>query len=179
MKIYTKTGDDGSTSLLDGQRVSKHNLRVEAYGTLDELNANLGLLRDIVNHSEIEKKIITIQKLLFSMGSILASNEKNLDRLPKILQSDVEFLEHEIDKMNTDLNPMTHFILPGGHPTVSQCHIARCICRRAERRISQVSENQYVDSIILITINRLSDYLFVLSRYISKMLNIEENKWIP
>ena len=113
------------------------------------------------------------------MGSILASNEKKLDRLPKILQSDVEFLEHEIDKMNTDLSPMTHFILPGGHPAVSQCHIARCICRRAERRITQVSENQYVDSIILITINRLSDYLFVLSRYISKMLNIEENKWIP
>ena len=179
MKIYTKTGDDGTTSLYGGKRVSKHNLRVAAYGTVDELNAYLGLVKDLIEIDEVKLKLITIQKSMFIIGSQLASTAKNKSKTPCIVQEDIEFLEHNIDVMNATLSTMTHFILPGGHPTVSHCHIARSICRRAERKICKLSENEMIDTTILKYINRLSDYLFVLSRYLSKLLNINEIKWIP
>ena len=179
MTIYTKTGDDGTTSLYSGQRVSKHNLRVEAYGTVDELNAQLGMLRDMAEHSNVKSHIISIQHMLFSVGSTLASTSDQKHNLPNILSSDINFLEQEIDLMNTKVYPMTHFLLPGGHPVVSQCHIARSVCRRAERRISQLNENQNIDPIIIILINRLSDYLFVLGRFLAKTIGVEETKWIP
>lgn len=179
MKIYTKTGDDGTTSLYGGERVSKHNLRVEAYGTVDELNAQLGMLRDMTKDPKIESNIIFIQKLLFSVGTILASTSNPKKLLPKINPSDIEFLELEIDAMNANLNPMTHFILPGGHPIVSQCHIVRSVCRRAERRICHLAENQKIDPTLIRFINRLSDYLFVLGRLQAKTLGTRETKWIP
>ena len=179
MKIYTKTGDDGTTALYGGKRVSKHNLRVAAYGTVDELNAYLGLLRDLVETEDIKLKLIDIQKSMFIIGSQLASTPKNKSKTPCIVQKDIELLEYDIDVMNKNLSAMTHFVLPGGHPTVSHCHIARSICRRAERKICKLSENEMVDETILKYINRLSDYLFVLSRFLSKLFNINEIKWIP
>lgn len=179
MKIYTKTGDDGTTSLYGGKRVNKHNLRVAAYGTIDELNAYLGLLRDLTEIEAVKLKLITIQKSMFTIGSQLASTAKNKTKTPSILTEDIELLEHDIDEMNENLSTMTHFILPGGHPTVSHCHIARSICRRAERKICKLSENEMIDPTILKYINRLSDYLFVLSRYLSTFLNVSEIKWIP
>ncbi len=178
MKIYTKTGDDGTTSLYGGQRVNKHNLKVEAYGSIDELNAQLGLLRDLVDDYDIKSKIILIQKVLFSIGSILASTPKMKHKLPKMKPSDVEFLELEMDGMTANLDPMTHFILPGGHPIVSQCHVARCVCRRSERRVCQLAENEDIDPTLIKFINRLSDYLFILSRSLARSLSVEETKWI-
>jgi len=178
MKIYTKTGDDGTTSLYGGQRVNKHNLKVEAYGSIDELNAHLGLLRDLVDDYDIKSKIILIQKVLFSIGSILASTPKMKHKLPKMKPSDVEFLELEMDGMTANLDPMTHFILPGGHPIVSQCHVARCVCRRSERRVCQLAENEDIDPTLIKFINRLSDYLFILSRSLARSLSVEETKWI-
>ena len=183
MKIYTKTGDKGTTALYGGSRVQKHNLFVEAYGTVDELNANIGLLRDHLNDAAQIKSLISIQKVLFDIGAQLASGPvnkaKNKSRLPQIKNSTIEFLETEIDEMNILLSPMTHFILPGGHLIVSHCHIARCVCRRAERRVSQIAELHDINSNILIYLNRLSDYLFVLARLIGKQYKAEELKWIP
>ncbi len=183
MKIYTKTGDGGTTALFGGTRVQKHNLFVEAYGTIDELNAHIGLLRDHIDDFKQNKTLISIQNTLFEIGAHLASgpenSQKNQSKLPKIKKSAVTFLESEIDEMNTALPPMTHFILPGGHPVVSYCHIARCVCRRAERRVSQVSEYEKINANILIYLNRLSDYLFVCARVQSKRFKVEEIKWIP
>lgn len=186
MKIYTKTGDDGTTGLIGGTRVAKHSPRIECYGTIDELNAFLGLLRDELDH-DYNQKVIKIQKDLFYMGAELATDPKkatlknNKDRLGvyKISQHDVSFLEQEIDQMDKDLSPMTHFIIPGGHRTVSLCHIARCICRRAERLTSLLisDSNQY--DVILSYLNRLSDYLFVLARKLTKELDSDEIQWIP
>ncbi len=187
MKIYTKTGDKGTTSLYGGERVPKHNLRIESYGTLDELNAFIGLLRDTVLNNEHKDTLLNIQDKLFVIGSLLATpsdkeylanGERRLKHL-NIYQEDIDYLEVHIDKLDALLPQMTHFILPGGHTMVSYCHIARCVCRRAERIVSQLAENEDINTLILIYLNRLSDYLFVLARMLSKELQIEEIKWIP
>lgn len=187
MKIYTKTGDTGTTSLFGGQRVSKHNLRIDSYGTVDELNSYLGLIRDQEIDDTTQKNIIKIQNELFTLGAMLATppekatlkNGKDRLSIPKINEEVISFLESEMDKMNEELPAMTHFILPGGHPTVSYCHIARCICRRAERICVALNETEPLNNDILVYLNRLSDYLFVLARNLSNTLQVNEVKWIP
>jgi len=187
MKIYTKTGDKGKTSLFGGGRVFKDNIRVEAYGTIDELNAYLGLLRDQSIAIKYKKYLLKIQNELFVIGSILATppekeklkNGKDRLQIEKINNQHCIFLEKEIDKMNVQLPAMTHFILPGGHTTVSYCHIARNVCRRAERICVSLAKESYVNDTILSYLNRLSDYLFVLARKLSKDLQVDETLWIP
>lgn len=187
MKVYTKTGDKGTTSLFGGQRVSKHHIRIESYGTLDELNAHIGLLRDQNLSPGHEMILGGIQDKLFTMGAMLATPpEKEIlkNGTPRlniytISDADVTGLEVEIDRMEDHLPPMTHFILPGGHPIVSYCHIARCVCRRAERLVVHLDELEPVDPVLLQYLNRLSDYLFVLSRKLAAELGVEEVKWIP
>ncbi|MEN8139174.1 MAG: cob(I)yrinic acid a,c-diamide adenosyltransferase [Bacteroidota bacterium] len=181
MKIYTKTGDKGSTSLFGGQRVEKHNIRIEAYGTLDELIAYMGLIRDF-SDEQTKEIIIKIQNTLFKIGSHLATakdNKKAQNKLPEISNKDIDLLEKEIDRIDQNIPPMTNFVLPGGHSNISHCHIARTICRRTERRISSLSEVEEIDTIIKVYINRLSDYLFMLSREFSAKLNSEEIFWKP
>lgn len=181
MKIYTKTGDKGKTSLFTGTRVPKHHIRIESYGTLDELNSWLGLIRDQEINSHYQNVLAKIQDKLFTVGAILATEPTKDNRLkiPRINSEDIEFLEKEIDAMNEDLPAMTHFILPGGHTTVSYCHIARTVCRRGERMISYLNEEEAIPETVLSYINRLSDYLFVLARKLSKDLKAKEVKWIP
>ena len=187
MKIYTKTGDKGKTSLFGGTRVPKHHIRIESYGTIDELNSHLGLVRDQDIDSHYKTILISIQDTLFTVGALLATDpEKALlksgkERLniAKISSEDIVFLEKEIDIMDSELPPMTHFILPGGHQTVSFCHIARCVCRRAERLAVALHDLEPIPIETLTFLNRLSDYLFVLARKLSYDLHTEEVKWIP
>ena len=187
MKIYTKTGDKGKTSLFGGTRVPKYELRIEAYGTVDELNSYIGLLRDQKIDKHTSNSLLKIQHELFTIGSMLAiPPEKKIlksgkDRLsiPKISLDEILFLEQEIDRMEKELTPMTHFILPGGHQTVSFCHIARCVCRRAERLAVQLHESEPINEHILSYLNRLSDYLFVLARKLSMDNKAKEIPWIP
>jgi len=187
MKIYTKTGDKGLTSLFGGARVLKSDLRIESYGTIDELNANIGLLRDNLTKESLKNDLLKIQNQLFTIGAMLATNpdKKTLksgkDRLniPTINSKDVFYLEHQIDKLNANLPEMTHFIIPGGHPIVSSCHISRTICRRAERTIVALKENSFVENAVVEYINRLSDYLFVLARKLTLIYKAEEVLWIP
>ena len=187
MKIYTKTGDKGTTALFGGTRVPKHHIRIESYGTVDELNSHLGLIRDQAIDLHYKSMLIQIQDKLFTVGAILATapekatlkSGKERLNISKINEEDIQLLENEMDKMNNQLPPMTHFVLPGGHQTVSFCHIARCVCRRAERLAAQLNDYQPVDPLVLKYLNRLSDYLFVLARKLSKDLNAEEVKWIP
>tara|TARA_R110002051_G_scaffold209230_2_gene275114 strand:+ start:4760 stop:5332 length:573 start_codon:yes stop_codon:yes gene_type:complete len=187
MKIYTKTGDNGTTALFGGTRVAKYNIRIESYGTIDELNSWIGLIRDqdIDQHS---KDILTqIQIKLFIVGAILATdpekailkNGKERLNISKIEVEDVTLLENEMDIMEVKLAPMTHFIIPGGHTIVSYCHIARTVCRRAERLTSHLNEIDSIENNVLCYINRLSDYLFMLSRTLSSLLGADEIKWIP
>lgn len=187
MKIYTKTGDKGTTALFGGTRVPKHHIRIESYGTVDELNSWLGLIRD-QNISEISKnELIQIQEKLFTVGAILATdpekavlkNGKERLNIPKISTDDIGILENAIDIMDDNLPQMTHFILPGGHTTVSYCHIARTVCRRAERMATLLHEAAPFDELVLSYLNRLSDYLFVLARKLSKELQASEIKWVP
>ncbi len=180
MKIYTKKGDAGSTGLIGGSKVLKSNLRIEAYGTIDELNAHIGLVRDQPIDKQYIEQLISIQDRLFTMGSCLAAESENVTmKLPQIIKQDIEVLEQWIDEMEEQLPEMKHFILPGGHPTVSMCHISRCVCRRAERQVVALSENASVNPLILAYMNRLSDYLFVLGRKLANDLEIEEVKWAP
>ncbi|MEX0287838.1 MAG: cob(I)yrinic acid a,c-diamide adenosyltransferase [Flavobacteriaceae bacterium] len=187
MKIYTKTGDSGTTALFGGTRVPKHHIRIESYGTIDELNSWLGLIRDQEIKGHHQEMLQQIQKDLFTVGAILATDPEKAvlksgkDRLniPKIHQDDISRLELEMDRMNESLPEMTHFILPGGHSTVSYCHIARTVCRRAERMSSLLHQTSPLDEELLSYINRLSDYLFVLARKLSHDLQAEEIKWIP
>jgi len=187
MKIYTKTGDDGTTGLVGGTRLPKHDLRIDCYGTVDELNSYLGLVRDQAISKDSKTALLKIQEQLFIIGALLATDPEKLKDDSKrkrlgisLVKSEaVAFLETEIDAMNLELPPMTHFILPGGHQTVSFCHIARCICRRAERTISKLNANHPTQPEVLIYLNRLSDFIFVLARKLSKELNAEEIKWIP
>lgn len=178
MKIYTKTGDKGTTALLGGARVSKADLRIEAYGTIDELNAHIGLIRDQPVNKKREELIHHIQNQLFSIGSLLAAQPgKNLNYLPEITENDVTMLEKAMDEMNVKLPEMKNFILPGGDQAVSFCHVARCVCRRAERRVVALADQEDVAAVIVIYLNRLSDYLFVLSRMMAKELDAEEIIW--
>jgi cob(I)alamin adenosyltransferase len=180
MKIYTKTGDKGFTSLIGGTRVAKHHIRIESYGTVDELNSYIGLIgdQDIKEH---DKEILKqIQDRLFTIGSSLAADpEKSKMIIPDLHLADIELLEKEMDKMNEDLPELRHFILPGGSNTISYCHIARCVCRRAERIIVHLAEESTVDEKVNIYLNRLSDYLFTLARKIANEHKIPENQWIP
>ena len=180
MKIYTKTGDKGYTSLIGGTRVPKHHLRIESYGTVDELNSYIGLIRDqdITAH---DKDILKqIQDRLFTIGSSLASDpEKSRMIIPDLHMEDIELLEKEMDLMNETLPELRHFILPGGSTTISYCHIARCVCRRAERLSVHLAEESKVDEKVNIYLNRLSDYLFTLARKVGNDQKIPENQWIP
>ena len=180
MKIYTKTGDKGQTSLIGGTRVPKHHLRIESYGTVDELNSYIGLIRDQQVSEHQQNLLKEIQDRLFTIGSALASDpEKSKMKIPDLHQEDIELLEKEIDTMTADLPELRHFILPGGSNVVSFCHLARCVCRRAERICVHLSEDSFVDEKVMVYLNRLSDYLFVLSRKLCFDNQIEENKWIP
>ena len=181
MKIYTKAGDLGKTSLIGGTRVPKSHIRIESYGTVDELNSFVGLLSDLVANDSIKTILNEVQDRLFTVGSSLACDpdkEPHL-KIPDLKEEDIAFLEQNIDKMNAVLEPMKSFILPVGHQAISTAHIARCVCRRAERRVSQIAELHDINSNILIYLNRLSDYLFVLARLIAKQHKAEELKWIP
>lgn len=187
MKVYTKTGDTGTTALFGGTRVPKHHIRIESYGTVDELNSHIGLIRDQEMNPLYKNVLIEIQDRLFTVGAILAtppekeilkSGEKRLKNLG-IAESDIEFLEQEIDRMEETLPQMTHFVLPGGHTTVSYCHIARCVCRRAERLAVHLNDIEPTDELVIKYLNRLSDYLFVLARKLSYDLKADEVQWIP
>ncbi|MCZ8197261.1 MAG: cob(I)yrinic acid a,c-diamide adenosyltransferase [Flavobacterium sp.] len=187
MKVYTKTGDTGTTALFGGTRVPKHHIRIESYGTVDELNSHIGLIRDQDINSIYKNVLIEVQDRLFTVGAILAtppeketlkSGEKRLQNLG-IIETDIEFLENQIDSMEESLPPMTHFVLPGGHTTVSYCHIARCVCRRAERLAVHLNDIEPTNEMVIKYLNRLSDYLFVLARKLSYDLKADEVQWIP
>ena len=187
MKIYTKTGDKGTTALFGGSRVPKHHIRIESYGTVDELNSHLGLLRDLSGDPDLNKHIIHIQNQLFTIGSTLATDPKRATlkngkqrlNISKIAADDITHLELEMDKMNEQLPAMEHFVLPGGHPAVSTCHIARCVCRRAERLATALHENEPFDEKVLQYLNRLSDFLFVVARKLTQNFEAKEIQWIP
>ena len=180
MKVYTKKGDSGTTQLIGGTRVPKSSLRIEAYGTVDELNSHIGLIRDQEVGKETLDQLLEIQDRLFTMGSLLAVDETGSKmKLPELEENDITNLEKWIDAMDEELEPMKSFVLPGGHTTVSFCHIARCVCRRAERITVDLNAHQTVAPIILTYLNRLSDYLFVLSRKLTKDLNATEFPWKP
>lgn len=177
-KIYTKTGDKGQTSLIGGTRLPKHHVRIEAYGTVDELNSHIGLLRDVIEDKTTFDLLISIQDRLFTIGSHLAADpEKNKMQLPPIFEEDVVALEKAIDKINEQVPEMKSFVLPGGHIHVSYCHIARCVCRRAERSVLRLAENEKVEEIHAKYLNRLSDYLFILSRWITFEKKANEIPW--
>jgi len=187
MKIYTKTGDQATTALFGGTRVAKHHMRIHSYGSIDELNSWLGLLRDQSANEHNKSILIKIQDTLFTIGAILATDPEKAQlksgksrlNIPLLESKDITLLEDEIDRLNKNLPAITHFILPGGHPNVSNCHITRTVCRRAERMISLLHEHEPVEPLVLAYINRLSDYLFVLARKLSLDLQAEEIKWNP
>lgn len=181
MKIYTRTGDDGTTGLIGGSRVKKFNIRLEAYGTVDELNSYIGVVRSMQPDEQADRILESIQHKLFVIGANLASDE-TVQLIKQQLpcgKADIELLENEMDRMIAALPPLNHFILPGGCQASSFCHVARTVCRRAERRIVELSEKAEVDANLIKYINRLSDYLFVLSRKISLDLNAPEILWSP
>lgn len=180
MKIYTKTGDKGTTALFGGKRVSKADLRIDTYGTIDELNSYVGLVRDQPVNQIRKNILVEIQDRLFTIGSILATEPGNAKvKIPSLVEDDVTLLEKEIDAMDAALPPMKSFVLPGGHQSVSFCHVARTVCRRAERLTIALNEAELVDALVIQYLNRLSDYLFMLSRKMSAELNAEEMPWKP
>jgi len=187
MKIYTKTGDKGTTALFGGTRVPKHHIRIDSYGTVDELNSYIGLIRDQEIDPRSKEILVHIQDRLFTVGAVLATdpekatlkNGKDRLNIPRVDEEDINLLENEMDSMEATLPPMTHFVLPGGHTTVSYCHIARTVCRRAERLASALNDLEPFDALTLTYLNRLSDYLFVLARKLSQDLQADEIKWVP
>lgn len=180
MKIYTKSGDQGETSLYGGKRVSKADIRIESYGTVDELNSYIGLLGDLEVNKGRKLLLKEIQDRLFTIGAALAADpDKPKLKKPDLLESDVELLEREIDLMQEQLPEMKSFILPGGHQHVSFCHLARTVCRRAERLVILLTETDPVEIVIMMYLNRLSDFLFVLSRKMTMELGVEEIPWKP
>jgi cob(I)alamin adenosyltransferase len=180
MKIYTKKGDSGNTGLIGGTRVPKSSLRIEAYGTIDELNSWVGVMRDQAIDVQYITQLIEIQDRLFTIGSSLASDpEKSNMKIPDLLESDIVQLEQWMDDMDSQLPEMRFFVLPGGNQSVSFCHVARCVCRRAERIIVDLHAHEFVAEIVMKYVNRLSDYLFVLSRKISQDLHVDEQPWKP
>lgn len=180
MKIYTKTGDKGTTALFGGKRVSKADLRIETYGTVDELNSYVGLVRDQEVNATRKNILVEIQDRLFTIGSILATEPGNTKvKVPSLSETDITFLEKEIDAMDAQLPPMRSFVLPGGHQSVSFCHVARTVCRRAERLVIALDAQEKTDPLIIQYLNRLSDYLFMLSRKMTAELGVEETPWKP
>ena len=181
-KIYTKTGDKGTTSLIGGTKVPKSHLRIESYGTVDELNSHIGYCNDLIQHSETNQLLKEIQDRLFTIGSSLATDpdKEPSIKIPDLKEEDILLLEKEMDKMDESLPVMKSFVLPGGHPVVSSLHIARCVCRRAERTCVRMQhEEMEVASLVIKYLNRLSDYLFVLSRFMTKELRVDEIPWKP
>ena len=181
-KIYTKTGDGGKTSLIGGTKVPKSHIRIQAYGTVDELNAFTGLFKDQLSDVHSRELLLEIQDRLFTIGSALACdpNKEISLRIPDLKESDILLLENEIDLMNAKLPEMKSFILPGGHVSVSMAHICRTICRRAERLIVELDEKEHLDQPLIIKyLNRLSDYFFVLARWVGHLLGVAEIKWRP
>jgi cob(I)alamin adenosyltransferase len=181
-KLYTKTGDDGTTGLLSGKRVSKHHVRIKAYGTVDELNAWIGMIRNFKLDDTTQSTLIRIQQELMTMASQLADDtaievSKLINILEPIDETNVKYLEDQIDLINSELPELKNFVIPGGHVVVSYAHLARCTCRRAERFITELNESEDVPNMIIAYINRLSDFLFILSRKLSKDFEIEEIKW--
>ncbi len=182
MKIYTKTGDFGKTSLIGGTKVPKSHIRIDTYGTVDELNSYIGLLGDHLTDEKTKIVLREIQDRLFTIGSSLACDpdKESQMKIPDLKETDILFLEKEIDAMNDQLAPMKFFVLPGGHVAVSTAHVARCICRRAERCcVNMMEQNLFVDALVVKYLNRLSDYLFIVSRYIGMQLNVPETPWKP
>ncbi len=182
LKIYTKTGDKGTTFLIGGTKVPKSHIRIEAYGTVDELNSWIGLLNDQLSTKHENKTLKEIQDRLFTIGSLLASDAQKEPKfkIPDLAELDIILLEKEIDKMNGKLPVMKSFILPGGHPAVSAAHVARCVCRRAERLTVALQQSKmFVDPLVIKYLNRLSDYLFMLARYIGKQVKAKEIPWKP
>ncbi len=179
--VYTRTGDRGRTSLIGGTRVPKNDVRLEAYGTVDELNSFIGMIRSYDIDEQSKTQLIEIQKRLFEVGAYLATDTNVADLRDKMQYDDsvIETLEEAMDKMEEALPPLKYFVLPGGDPCVSYCHISRTICRRAERRILEMGESMDVNTWVVRYINRLSDYLFVLSRHLSKHFNTNEIPWVP
>jgi len=180
MKIYTKTGDRGTTSLFGGKRVSKADLRIDTYGTVDELNSWIGLVRDQEVNQNRKDVLVEIQDRLFTIGSMLATEPGNTKvNIPTLRESDIQYLEKEIDAMDAALPPMRFFVLPGGHTAVSFCHVARTVCRRAERLTIALQATEEVNALVIQYLNRLSDYLFMLSRKMAQELKAEETPWKP
>jgi cob(I)alamin adenosyltransferase len=182
LKIYTKTGDTGTTSLIGGTKVPKSHLRIESYGTCDELNSYIGLANDLIQDEATNKMLKEIQDRLFTVGSSLACDPEKepMMKIPDLKESDVDLLEREMDRMTESLPPMKSFILPGGHQAVSTLHICRCVCRRNERICVQMHQEElFIDPLVIKYLNRLSDYLFVLSRYIAQQLQVQEIPWKP
>ena len=182
IKIYTKTGDKGSTSLIGGTKVPKSDIRIETYGTVDELNSWIGNINDQLQDAEFRTELKEIQDRLFTIGSALATDGEKEPKmkLPDLHDSDISLLESRIDFMTSALPPMKSFILPGGHPVVSSIHIVRCVCRRAERLAVNMQQHElFIDEKIVQYLNRLSDYLFTLARYAAQKLGVEELPWKP
>ncbi len=179
LKIYTKTGDDGTTGLFGGARLPKDDIRIEAYGTVDELNAVIGMLISSMEEDQMSSLLQTIQSRLFTVGSNLASDPSKDMITPDLLDADVQQIEDAIDRMQEGLAPLKHFILPGGSQAISIAHLARTVCRRAERRVVTLAHQSAVESIIILYLNRLSDFFFVLARWIAAQEGVEEIKWIP
>ncbi|WAC10454.1 cob(I)yrinic acid a,c-diamide adenosyltransferase [Dyadobacter pollutisoli] len=180
MKIYTKTGDKGTTSLIGGTRLSKAHVRIDAYGTVDELNSYIGMLRDQPVNEKRRDLLKEIQDRLFTMGSHLASESDQKKKiLPDLTEADIVLLENEMDQIDSQLPPLRAFVLPGGHPSVSFGHIARTVCRRAERAVIHLQQGEEVESVVIRYLNRLSDYLFMLCRMMTYELQIEEVTWQP
>ena len=182
MKIYTKTGDTGTTSLIGGTKVYKNNIRIETYGTVDELNPYVGLVSELLNDAPSKIILKEIQDRLFTIGSSLACDPEKAPamKIPDLKEEDIVLLENEIDGMNETLPEMKSFILPGGHVAVSTAHITRCVCRRAERLcVAMQQQNVFFEPLVIKYLNRLSDYLFVVSRYLAHILNVNEIPWRP
>ena len=181
MKIYTKKGDKGQTSLIGGTKVPKSDLRIECYGTVDELNSYLGLVVSMIPARSRGKAVLNrIQERLFVVGSLLANDHRvSLMKLPQLQEEDVVLLEKEIDLMTAKLPELKAFILPGGSQAASWCHVARCVCRRAERAVVDLSMKDKVDVLVIIYLNRLSDYLFVLARALNQAQGIKDILWKP
>lgn len=182
IKIYTKTGDLGKTSLIGGTKVPKSHIRIDTYGTVDELNSWIGVVSDYTPDERIKAVLKEIQDRLFTVGSSLACDpdKEPLMKIPDLKESDIEFLEKEMDKMNEELPAMKFFVLPGGHLAISQSHVARCVCRRAERCCVNMQEQDiFVEPLVIKYLNRLSDYLFVLSRYLGYQMGVAEIPWKP
>lgn len=177
MKIYTRKGDQGETALLSGNRVSKHHLRIESYGTIDELNAFIGLIRDVADDHSAHDHLLSIQHHLFAIGSLLASEGQSKLPLPEIKPAHIQTLEDEMDRMDQELPPLKNFILPGGDAAASYCHVARTITRRAERKTVALARSVHVEPIVISYLNRLSDYFFVLARFYTHQHGGKETLW--